>query len=207
MAGDRPPADDLHRRIAHAVARIGLALRNHAQGIVPGERLMPLQRPLLEALAGRPEGMRVGALARELAVTDATASDAVSTLVRRGLVAKGRDPEEHRAVRVMLTRKGREVAAEASRWPDFLAPAVAALPDEDRATVLRGLLTMLGALEDQGELAPARMCPRCRYLEIDADDPEAGGFRCVELGIRLGPEDLRVDCPAFAPRSVEHRNA
>lgn len=161
---------------------------------------MPLQRPLLEALAGRPDGMRVGALARELAVTDATASDAVSTLVRRGLVAKGRDPEEHRAVRVMLTRRGREVAAEASRWPDFLAPAVEALPEADRATVLRGLLTMLGALEDQGELAPARMCPRCRYLEVDGGDPDAaGGYRCVELGIRLGAEDLRVDCPAFAP--------
>ena len=50
---------------------------------------------------------RVGSLAKELGVTMATASRTVDALVGAGLVQREPDPEDARAVRVVLTARGR----------------------------------------------------------------------------------------------------
>lgn len=50
---------------------------------------------------------RVGSLAKELGVTMATASRTVDSLVAAGLVQREPDPEDARAVRVVLTARGR----------------------------------------------------------------------------------------------------
>ena len=51
---------------------------------------------------------RVGSLARELGVTMATASRTVDALVAAGLVRREADPVDARAVRVVLTARGRK---------------------------------------------------------------------------------------------------
>jgi DNA-binding MarR family transcriptional regulator len=51
---------------------------------------------------------RVGSLAKELGVTMATASRTVDALVAAGLVRREPDPQDARAVRVVLTARGRK---------------------------------------------------------------------------------------------------
>jgi DNA-binding MarR family transcriptional regulator len=50
---------------------------------------------------------RVGSLAKQLGVTMATASRTVDALVNAGLVRREQDPQDARAVRVVLTARGR----------------------------------------------------------------------------------------------------
>jgi DNA-binding MarR family transcriptional regulator len=50
---------------------------------------------------------RIGSLAKQLGVTMATASRTVDALVAAGLVRREQDPHDARAVRVVLTARGR----------------------------------------------------------------------------------------------------
>jgi DNA-binding MarR family transcriptional regulator len=50
---------------------------------------------------------RIGALAKQLGVTMATASRSVDALVQAGLVRRDDDPADARAVRVVLTARGK----------------------------------------------------------------------------------------------------
>jgi DNA-binding MarR family transcriptional regulator len=50
---------------------------------------------------------RIGSLARQLGVTMATASRTVDALVATGLVRREADPQDARAVRVVLTARGK----------------------------------------------------------------------------------------------------
>ncbi|TFW29082.1 MarR family transcriptional regulator, partial [Massilia arenosa] len=60
-------------------------------------------------------GMRVGALARALAIHQTTTSNLLDTLVKRALVRKDADPDDRRAVVVSLTAAGAALLATAPR--------------------------------------------------------------------------------------------
>lgn len=201
------PSSDVHQRIAAGLSRIGLVLRHHAQGAARTHRLTPLQAQALGVLRGRPDGLRVRTLARELAVTDATVSDAVSTLVSKRLVAKRPDPEDHRAVRLSLTGRGGRIAEEAALWPDFLREALGELPASDVSALLRVLVGLIRALERSGEIPVSRMCVSCRYFSPNRyrrGKPHHCGF----IDAPIGTDDIRFDCPDFEEtiESAKDRN-
>ncbi len=186
--------EDLHRRIADALARIGSLSRSRELYEALGESLSFLQARALIALLRRRE-LRVGELAQELNVTAGTISAAVSTLLEKGLVRKYSDPEEHRAVMVKLTRKGVKAAERAEGWSArVLEPAVEQLDPQESATLLASLIKLIQSLERLGLIAPARMCVTCRYFE-----PGAGrGHRphyCHLLKAPIGSGQLQIDCP------------
>lgn len=58
--------------------------------------------------------MRLSAVADGLAVTAATASDAVKVLVEKGLVQKTRSAEDGRAIAITLTAAGNAIAERTS---------------------------------------------------------------------------------------------
>jgi DNA-binding MarR family transcriptional regulator len=77
-----------------------------ADGIVRLLTELARRREPSEPSADGPQ--RVGSLARELGVTMATASRTVDALVAAGLVRREADPVDARAVRVVLTARGRK---------------------------------------------------------------------------------------------------
>ena len=88
----------------------------------------------------------------ELAASEAIAQPSVTTLVgrleRQGLVTRGPDPSDARAVLVALTDDGREALRRlGSRRAAILAERLAALDDADRAA-LRAALRALDHLLD-----------------------------------------------------------
>ena len=88
----------------------------------------------------------------ELAASEAIAQPSVTTLVgrleRQGLVTRGPDPSDARAVLVALTDDGREALRRlGSRRAAILAERLAALDDADRAA-LRAALPALDHLAD-----------------------------------------------------------
>lgn len=98
----------------------------------------------------------LGELAEAQAVSAPTMSRTVATLVERGLLARTRDPEDRRVVRVSLTDEGREVLR--SRWERgraVLAERLAGISNEDASAIQRGLTLLREHLAAEAPGVPA----------------------------------------------------
>ncbi|RSM42229.1 MarR family transcriptional regulator [Amycolatopsis balhimycina DSM 5908] len=99
------------------------------------------QGQLLCVLMGRPYGM--GDLGATLGLEKSSLTGLADRAVRRGLVRREPDPDDRRAVQVVLTEEGRELAedfyAATCRRVDELA-AVLSTQDRDRLATLLGTI-------------------------------------------------------------------
>ena len=88
--------DDLHaaeRHIVTGLSKIGLALRSMMWAKGQSSGLTPTQGQILALLHQR-GALRLSAIAIDLGVRQPTTTEAVNTLVRKGLVAKNADATE-----------------------------------------------------------------------------------------------------------------
>lgn len=146
-----------------------------------------------------PEEGRVGELARRFDLAAATVSDAVGTLVEKGLVAKEPDPSDRRARVLTLTDDGAATAEYLGDWAGAVREALSSVPDEEKAVVMETLMDLIASLEQRGVITIARMCRTCRFFGEDAHVDPSAPHHCNLLDMRLAPEDLRVDCPEHEP--------
>ena len=185
---------DLDRKVLAAVERLGRALRAARQHLATRHELSLLGLSVVETLADGPT-RRVGDLAAELDVSQPTVSDAVTTLDKRGLIARDRDPDDLRSTLVTLTRDGAAVAAAIATE---LRPILAARSGStaERATTLRVLLGEIARLQHAGIITVNRSCLTCRHYQPPGTRTRA---RCLLLDTTLRDHDLRVDCPEHQP--------
>jgi len=189
-------ADDttLEGRLVTALAKIGLATKTRDWHEAGAAGLTPTQGQALALLRTRAP-LRLAAVAEALGITRPTASAAVATLVRKGLVAKRRAADDGRAVALTLSTRGARAAAEAATWPDFLLAAIAPLSTAERTVLYRALVKIIRTLQVAGEIAPARMCVSCRYFLADAHPGTARPHHCAFVDAAFAGADLRLDCP------------
>ena len=188
---------DLDRKVLAAVERLGRALRAARQEVATRHELSLLGLSVIETLSdGRPR--RVGDLAAELDVSQPTVSDAVTTLDKRGLIQRDRDPTDLRSTLLALTDVGTRLAAGTAAE---LGPLLAAETgtDTDRATALRVLLSEIARLQAAGVITVNRSCLTCRHYQPPAPRSRA---RCLLLASPLLDRDLRVDCPEHEPATT-----
>ncbi|MBX6377634.1 MAG: winged helix-turn-helix transcriptional regulator [Clostridia bacterium] len=191
---------EVARQVSAGLARISVALRSRSWREAGPEGLSPTQGQVLVSLRYAPEGLSLRQVAEALAVTPPTASEAVRTLVAKGLVVREADPADRRAVRLHLTPAGRAVAERAAQWPDFLAGAAAELDPAEQTALLRALVKMVRTLQLRGEIQVARMCVTCRFFRPNVHaDPDAP-HHCDFVDAPFGDRRLRLDCP-------DHREA
>lgn len=206
-----PRDTDLKARIRAGLSRLAIALKAEAWQTAGPEGLSPTQAQILSHLARANAPARLSRVAEELAVTPATASAAVSTLVAKGLVEKTASPEDARAVALVPTREGRKLAARVTQAPDVLASAVDALRPAEQDVFLVSLVTMVHTLQTEGRIAPARVCVTCRFFRPRAHPGEVRPHHCAFVDAPLGDRDLRLDCgdhdalPAAEARAVFDR--
>jgi DNA-binding MarR family transcriptional regulator len=161
--------------------------------------LSPLQaRVLLSLAAPRPAARRVKELARELDVGIPTMSEAVITLVAKGLVVRRPDPADRRAKSLACTSTGRAVARRLDSAAAFLVPTLADLAPADKAATLGVVLDLIGDLVERGAIAVARTCTTCRFFQRGEGPDDRQPHRYALLAIPLGRSDLQVDCPEHA---------
>jgi DNA-binding MarR family transcriptional regulator len=190
-----PPDQPLDRRVTIGLAKIGIALKQQAWAEAGGRGLTPTQGQVLALLRANPDGLRLRALAEQLGVTAATASDSVTALHRKGLVAKKPTAGDGRGVAVVLTSTGIREAAAAAAWPDFLLEAVDELSIAEQATFLRALVAMIRTLQEKGRIPVARMCVSCRFFQPFRHDNPARPHHCAFVDAPFGDGELRLDCP------------
>jgi len=142
---------------------------------------------------------RVGHLAEAFDMTAATISDAISTLVQKGLLSKARSPEDGRVFILELTPQGTAITEEVADWANPLLPIVAGLSEDEKGTTLTVLLRLIEALQHNQTLTIARLCTTCRFFERDAHSEAATPHHCRLLNTPLAPTTLRLDCPEHEP--------
>jgi DNA-binding MarR family transcriptional regulator len=140
-------AEPLANQVTTGLIKIGLAVKSRTRREAGAHRISPTQGQILAFLQsrhGRPTTL--SAIAREMALTSATASEAVRALEKKGLVRKVRGAIDARSVFITLSAKGRRKAAQTAAWSDFLTVAVETLTPAEREAILRTLTKVVQAL-------------------------------------------------------------
>jgi DNA-binding MarR family transcriptional regulator len=143
-------------RMAEGIVRLWMELqRRREPGEVSAHELTTSQAQVLRmVILDGPQ--RIGALATALGVTMATASRTVDALVAAGLVRREPDPQDARAVRVMLTARGkREHRLRYERFVQALERLSDDLSDIERRQLADALDT-LGRLFGSASASQAR---------------------------------------------------
>lgn len=193
MSKTAPFSEPLAQRVGVGLAKLGLALRQRAWQEAMPRGTTPTQGQIVAFLANHEEPT-LGEVAEGLGIRAATASEAVSALVRKGMVTKTRRPDDRRALRLRLTPDGQALAHESAQWPDFLGAAIEELPEDEQGVFLRGLIRMIRNLQRRGQVPVARMCVTCRYFEpFRHEDPRAP-HHCGFVDASFAELDVRIDC-------------
>jgi DNA-binding MarR family transcriptional regulator len=147
------PVDDLEGRLIATIPQVMRHLVAHARRRRAWKSLTYQQYNVLRIIdAAGP--VPQAEIARRLLVSAPVVTRLASSLVEAGLVERGRDPSDRRAVRLALTGSGRRQAAAMRR--DLLRAAkelIEPLPEERRAGVA-------AALDELQVLLPGRTVTR-----------------------------------------------
>lgn len=206
-------AQDLPQRITDGFEKLALALKTSVWHGASSAGLSSTQAQILALVAARDSrnGLRLADIAEELAITPATASDAVRALVAKELIVKGRSVGDARALAVRTTEKGSAVATRMSGLSDFLAAAVGELAPADQEAVQRVLVRLIAKLQDEGRIPFARMCANCAYLCTHVESDCGHPHHCALADVSIGSDGFRFDCRdhvrADATRIASHRAA
>ncbi|GIU84575.1 MAG: hypothetical protein KatS3mg008_1350 [Acidimicrobiales bacterium] len=180
-------------RIREALERISAAHGAFLQELATGAELSALQAQVLMILLTRPlVAPTTTALARECRVRTSTMSDAIAALAQKGLVTTERARHDMRIHTHRLTpdglRKARKLRSQYARFDS----ALSVLSLSERESLLRLLLSTIGALWHGGIITVDRSCATCRFHRDSPGSP--AGF-CELLGETLTPLSLRTECP------------
>ncbi|MBX3235871.1 MAG: winged helix-turn-helix transcriptional regulator [Nitrospiraceae bacterium] len=185
--------------ITVGLLKIAMALRSQAWDGGTSRKLTPTQGHILTLLADRAGSpVRLGEVAEALAITAATASDAVKALERKKLVHKARSNADSRALVLSLTAAGRREARHSSAWNDVLQGGLVELAPEEQRVFLRGLSKVICSLQEQGAISIVRMCAGCRYFRPYVHGDSAKPHHCVFVDRPMDDGQLRLDCREFA---------
>ena len=194
------------RRIVTGLSKVGLALRAMMWAKGQSSGLTPTQGQILALLQVRGT-LRLSAVATDLGVRQPTTTEAVNTLVRKGMVGKTADPNDGRAIALKLTAKGRTEAKRTAEWPNALMRAIGELNENDQAALLRALMKMIRSLQINDDIAPARMCLSCRFFRPQVHPDPKAAHHCDFFHAALGDHDLRFDCGEHEAASESQANA
>lgn len=180
-------------QIAFALARIGVLLKSHAWDQAVPLGVNPTQGQILARVAARGASSPRD-LAADLGVTQPTVSDAVAALVRKGMLARNRDADDGRAVRLRLTEQGGHVAKTLGGAPPVLAAALDTLHPGDRDAMQRGLVGLIRALQQARAIPVQRMCVSCAHFRPHAHEDAKAPHHCAFVDAAFGDAALRIDC-------------
>jgi len=201
MERDRQNIDQL----AAGLTQLGAFIRSRQWLDAGIHSVTPTQLAILRLLQRGPE--RVTALASQLGVTQATASDAAAALTDKGLIARQPDPSDGRATQLSVTAAGARTAQETNRPPAELADALAALSPGERAGMQRALTKVIRDLQQRGAIAPQRLCVTCRFFRPHAHDNRETPHHCAFVDAAFGNKALQLDCGDHAPAKAEEETA
>lgn len=181
----------IESRIVVALERISEAFRVLLWNESKESSLSPIQIQILIFISFHSlEKCKVGYLANEFNMTKATISDSVRVLLSKALVTKETDPADTRSYSLSLTAEGKNVAKKASFFASSIQQPIEKLTQEQKTTMLNGLLKLIYDLNKSGVITIQRMCFTCSFY-----NGENGNHYCNLLKTKLAESQIRLDCP------------
>lgn len=189
---------DIASKIVLALERLGQLQRQSLWQISVEKELSPIQAQILIFIGSHDRSLAtVTYLAREFAVTKATISDAVATLVRKGLVIKTPNAEDRRIEVLSFTAAGRRTFNAIADYQQPTVDTVRELTEAQRSQLWSSLSTLIHHLQTQDLAVAQRMCYTCTFFRPSTRRPY-----CRLLEVALSPSDIRLDCPEYEPADV-----
>lgn len=160
------------------------------------QRLSATQAQVLLYLLAMPsQPTTITELARYFDLKQSTLSDAVSALVRKGLIERDPAPTDLRVVRLKLSPQGRRVAQQLGQWIQPLRDQLAQLQTPHKQQLLGTLLHLIAGLQRAGIIQVAQMCTNCLYFEPHRHNNPRAPHHCHLLNQPLPLVELRLHCP------------
>ncbi len=166
------------------------------------EKLSPIQIQFLIYLGRYRDNLcTVSSLALEFDLTKATVSDAINTLVSKGMLSKRRGDSDRRSNIISLTAKGRNTLKRIERWQDRLLERINSFSDTEKNSTLMFLMKLIKSLYDDGVISRARLCIACENFIGGAEDARRD-YGCRLTGKTLVTGDLTIGCENYqSPRA------
>ena len=190
-----------HEQILQALAKLGQFMRAHDWQVGTPIGLTPTQIAILRYLDDR-KAAGIGAVARNLSVSQPTASDAIRVLMRKGLVERSVDPHDRRAASIALTPAGKAQLRTIDGPSDPMVTAMDGLNDDERDRLQRALIKIIRELQQSAAIPVQRMCLTCIHFAPNAHDDPAKPHHCNFVDAAFGDGALRVNCGDHEP--AEH---
>jgi len=187
--------DPASRTVLTGLSRIAMALRSKAWKDASLRGLTPTQGQILAFLSSR-EDARLTDVAKALAISAPTASDAVATLERKGLLRKLASRTDPRAISLRLTASGKREVQRSSSNQNFLQQAVDQLSRTDQEALLVILVKLLHSMQQSGDVDSLGMCVSCLHFQAFQKSVE-GAHRCESYKMEFGNALLRLECPQY----------
>lgn len=195
--------DRLNEKVLTGLAKIGQALRSVEQKRSFDERLSPTQAQVLVLMT---QGASMPSeIARRLAVSRASLSDSLSSLVDKGLIRKRVDPQDSRFTILELTAKGKKRSLSIAKWPEDLMQSVNELTEFEKAGLLRTLSKFIIEMQERGLISVPAMCASCKFFRPNAHPGSAEPHHCDYVNASFADKDLRLDCNEYEISSVKHQ--
>ncbi len=185
--------NEIDHHILIGLEKIGMALKSQSWQDAGQQGLTPTQGQILNLLVNT-GGVGLSEVAKNLGVTAATASDAVTSLVDKGLVQKTRSATDGRAIAIRLTTPGQQAAGQAATWSNFLLTTVDELTAEEKIVFLRGLIKIIKKLQEQGKISVAKMCVTCSFFQSDRYPNSEQPHHCGLVDAPFADGNLRITC-------------
>lgn len=189
--------DTLDRKIYFAIERLFVAYRSRQWEINKRYKVSPIMIQFLKHVANHPgRSNTITDISLEYSLTKATISDAVETLIKKGLVKKVKDKEDSRIKHILLTKKGLKITKEVDKFEGWFYSALKRFAEHDKVLIYIFLVELLRILKIRGDLEVLRTCTVCSNFEPYRYGGTERPHYCNLLHIRLSNRQIKIDCPS-----------
>jgi DNA-binding MarR family transcriptional regulator len=190
----------MDKTIISAIEKLSRTWRILHRDFAKRQGLSPLQAQIVDFVGKTPPRYSgITPLARELGLTKATISEAVDSLLRKGIVAKKTVSSDRRRFQVRLTPKGKGTVENLSAWDVDVKEQLARFTPERKGAMLMFLMELIQSLQEADIIDSSRICLLCEnYTEEPEGDDAIRHCKLRANPLKAG--DLRIDCRSFTPR-------
>lgn len=184
----------IETKIVNGLERLSEALKSLLWEQAKTHGISPIQIQILLFITNhRTDLCNVSYLAKEFNVTKATVSDAVKTLLKKGLLEKDFSPTDNRRYNLTITPNGTGLVKQIS---DYALPISEELSSFDKpalADIFDTISKLLFQLNQRGIIQIQRTCFNCKYYSGD----KTNRHYCNLMKSNLKKQDIRLDCAEF----------
>lgn len=182
-------------KITKTIEKLSDVIRTLFWNIGKEEGLTPIQIQFLIYLSNHSDKFcRISQLAKDFNLTQATVSDSVNTLGKKGLISKVCSEYDKRVRVLKLTGSSEKLISRLSEWPNSIREYIRTTPPEVNQTIMVFLMGLIAFMQKTGIVSTTRMCITCDNFRRDAHPATKFPHHCDLTDRVIDDSGLNIDC-------------